>query len=195
MSVRPVGAGLPNPLRINGQEIEAKIAPSTRVGVGDAVTQRPVDKPHDPYQPQEQAYDKAHEVSLRGENAAAQIMGRKKPGARELGRKNAPGAKAAEHKRVTSVFSEDDPHHRQENAYETAAEFEEKVKEGDLTFARKAAQVEAGSQVYTATYDNDKGSVIAGESELFFEDTVPDIAMPTASNTALRKALGLDVKK
>jgi len=94
------------------------------------------------------------------------------------------------------VFSEDDPHHRQEGAYEAAAEFEEKVKEGDLTFARKAAQVEAGSQVYSATYDNDKGSVIAGESELFFnEDTVPDFAMPEASNTALRKALGLEAKK
>ena len=193
--MRPVGAGLPNPLRINGQEIETKISPTTRVGVGDAITTRPVDKPHDPYKPQEQAYDKAHEISLRGENAAAQIMGRKKPGVREIGRKDARGAPAVEHKRVSGVFSEDDPHHRQEEAYETAAEFEEKVKEGDLTFARKAAQVEAGSQVYSATYDNDKGSVIAGESELFFEDTVPDFAMPEASNTALRKALGLEAKK
>ena len=194
MSVRPVGAGLPNPLRINGQEIEAKISPTTRVGVGDAVTTRPVDKPHDPYKPQEEAYDKADEITLRGEDAAAKLMGRKRPATRAIGRKQK--STEVEHKRVGGVFSEDDPHHRQEGAYEAAAEFEEKVKEGDLTFSRKAAQVEAGSQVYSASYDDDKGSVIAGESEVFFnEDTVPDFAMPQASNTALRKALGLEAKK
>jgi hypothetical protein len=192
MSVRPVGSGLPNPLRINGQEIEARITPTTRVGVGDAATQRPVDQPHDPYRPQEEAYDQAHEISLRGENAAAKLLGRKRSRTRELGRRGARGEEAPEHKRVSGVFSESDPHHRQEHVYEVAAEFEEHVKEGDLTFARKAAQVEAGAKVYSASYDNDKGSVIAGESELFFEDTVPDIAMPEASNTALRRALGLE---
>ena len=195
MSVRPVGVGLPNPLRINGQEIEAKIAPTTRVGVGDAVTQRPVDKPHDPYQPQERAYDLANETSLSGEAAADKIMGRKSPRRRALGRGRRNTQPLGEHKRVTGIFSEGDPNNRQEEAYEVAAEFEEKVKEGDLTFARKAAQVEAGAQVYSASYDDDKGSIIAGETELFFEDTVPDIAMPQASNTALRQALGLDVKK
>jgi len=196
MSVRPVGIGLPNPLRINGQEIETRITPveGQRQPIGTQ-TKHPVEAPTDPFAPQEEAFDLANATTLRGENASAKLLGNKRSKKRELGRKKTSDAAAADHKRIEGVFAEGDPNNKQQKAYDTAAEFEEKVKEADLSFARKAAQVEAGSTVYSATYDDEKGSIIAGETELYFEDTVPDAALPVATDTQLRSALGLEAKK
>lgn len=190
-SIRSVSTTLPGLVRINGQEVTKEINPveGKRLPVGTQ-TERPVEAPSDPYQLQENAYDKAHQTSLRGQNAAATIAGKKKQLARPVAQQR------AEHRRIDGAFKERGDDRKQERAYQTAAEFEEHVKEGDLSFRRRSAQVEAGDQVYTGA-ETESGVTISGESptEFKFEDTVPDIALPEATQTSLRSILGLGPKR
>ena len=163
--------------------VEGKRIPTGTTG------DKAVEGASDPYQLQEHAYDKAHQNSMRGQNAAATIAGKKKQTAKEVGRK-----RADTHRRVERRG--DDPSDRQERAYETAAEFEEHIKEGDLSFKRRSAQVEAGDNVYEAN-EVAGGATVSGVSptEFTFEDTVPDRALPEATQTSLREALGLPPKR
>lgn len=191
-TIRPVGGGgVPNPLRINGQDVQPAVTPveGRRLPTGTQ-TEKPVEAPSDPYQLQEHAYDKAHQNALRGQNAAATIAGKKKQQARGVA-----GMRTDTHRRVERR-ERDDPHEKQERAYETAAEFEEHVKEGDMSFRRRPAQVFAGDNVYHAD-EVQGGAVVSGESalEFTFEDTVPDRALPEATQTSLREALGLGPKR
>lgn len=191
-SIRPVGGNSPNPIRINGQEVTNEVTPveGRRLPTG-TTTKKPVEGASDPYQLQENAYDRAHQSSVRGQNAAATIAGKKKAQARNV------STKKSEHRRIEGAFSEKDGRdQRQERAYEAAAEFEEHIKEGDLSFRRRAAQVESLDQRYEAS-ETAGGVTISGESptEFKFEDTVPDIALPEATQTSLRNALGLGPKR
>jgi hypothetical protein len=155
-------------LRINGQDITTG-QPTPVEGLrpaGGALTQKPV-SPSSAAQLQEQMFDAAHMAQIAGENALAMIEGRRKPQKREI-KKNGRGvaAERPEHRVVEGVFAEGDPSNRQERAFQTAAEFEEEVKSNDLSFRRKAGQVEVSSQVYQVDLDGGNGALVMGESTI-----------------------------
>ncbi len=167
-SIRPTGPG-PSMLRINGQEITTR--PSAPVEApkpagGAPVTDKPVTPTGDTSALQEEMYDAAHMASLRGEAAAAAIQGKKKAKKRDVKKKDkgALDELLGDNARVEGIFPEGDPSNRQEKAFQTAAEFEEEVKSKDLTFKRKAGQVEVAAEIFRADIDDGNGALVMGES-------------------------------
>ena len=166
MTIRPSGPGS-SMLRINGQEITTRpTAPveGPQPAGGVPATAKPVPRTGDTSALQEEMYDAADMASIRGENAAAALQGKKRPAKRAVTKKTKSGADAVEHKRIDGIFADGDPSNRQEQAFLTAAEFEEEVKATDLTFKRKAAQVEVSSEIFRVDLDEGKGSTVMGES-------------------------------
>lgn len=131
-------------------------------------TQKPVTAPPPGSEArQEEMFDSAHQMSLRGEQAAQALSGNKKAKKKKDVKKKNKSALddlLGDNKRVDGVFPDGDPHNKQEEAFQQAAEFEEKVLDSDLTFSRKAGQVQVGDDVFRIDLDGEKGALVAGES-------------------------------
>lgn len=138
---------------------------------------------------QEQMFDAAHQMSLRGEMAAEQLKGNKKAKAKkDVKKKDKSHGLLGDNKRVDGVFPDGDPHNKQEQAFQQAAEFEEKVLDSDLTFKRKATQVESGGDVAQRDLDGDKGVVVSGDAAEITSDFQVNVDEdPDNEPTALRR--------
>lgn len=139
-------------------------------------------------QQQEAAFEAANQMSLRGQMAADQLAGNKKSKAKkDVRKKDKSHGLLGDNKRVDGVFPDGDPHNKQEEAFQQAAEFEEKVKDSDLSFKRKASQVETNSDVVET--DLDGGVMIAGEArEITAEFSIDIDDDPDNEPTALKRA-------
>lgn len=116
-------------------------------------------------------------MSLRGEMAAQAISGNKKAKQKKDVKKKDKGhGILGDNKRIDGVFPDGDPNNKQEQAFQQAAEFEEKVLDSDLTFKRKAGQVQVGEEVFRIDLDGGKGALVAGDAaEITSEFSIDDI--------------------
>lgn len=140
-------------------------------------------------QRQEQAFEAANQMSLRGEMAAQQLAGNKKSKQKKnVKKKDKSHGLLGDNKRIDGVFPDGDPHNKQEQAFQEAAEFEEKVKDSDLTFRRKASQVQTEADVVETEIDGDKGFMMSGEAPEITGDFSIDVDEdPDNEPTALRR--------